>query len=256
MLVMRRYVSLAIFGAVVASAILSAQSAKPATQIRTFHARGTIRDSTGAAVRDAKVHVTFENEKLSVTVPTDEVGNYEVDLPLGVYAMSALGSRASLFRPYRRPEFRVISSINITLNVTLFRLPSAREGYCCRNSAVNASNVTYYDGDFFSIPSEDGVPFRLYVSYVKRVRSDNYYYDYTGDDEPPYEDSVFVAYNLFSLHADSVHYDMENRKLAAIGNVVVEDESGQHRAYSMTFRFENGQAILVQSSSTIPSDQH
>jgi hypothetical protein len=204
----------------------------------------------------SRSNVTFQNEKLGVTVPTNEMGKYEVDLPLGLYTMSAMGSRISLFRSYRRPEFRVISPINITLNVTLFRLPPVRGGHCCRTSLVNASNVTYYDGDFCSIPSQDGVPFRLYVSYAKRVRSDNYYYDHAGDDEPPYEDSVFVAYNLFSLKADSAHYDMENRKLEASGNVVAEDESGLHRAYSMTFKFENGQAILVQSSSTILSDQH
>ncbi len=242
----RRYVSLGIFNALLGCAILSAQSAKPATQVRTFHVRGTIKDSSGPAVRDARVHVTFENEKLSVTVPTNEVGDYEVDLPLGVYTMSAVGSRGSLFRPYRRPEFRVISPIDITLNATLSRMPVIGDGYCCRNSVVNASDVTYYDGDFFSIPSQEGVPFRLYVSYVKRVRSDNYYYDYTGDNEPPYEDSVFVAYNLFSLQANTVHYDMERRRLEASGNVVVEDESGQHRGYSMTFRFENGHAIAVQ----------
>jgi hypothetical protein len=161
MLMVTRYVSLAIFSAVFACAILSAQSAKPATQVRTFHARGTIRDSSGAAIRDARVHVTFENEKLSVTVPTNEVGDYEVDLPLGVYTMSALGSQASLFRPQRRPEFRVVSPIDITLNATLSRIPAIGDVHCCRNSVVNVSNVTYYDEDFFSIPSQEGVPFRL-----------------------------------------------------------------------------------------------
>jgi hypothetical protein len=238
-----RFVTTTFFGILLVCPMLLAQSATPATQVRTFHVRGTIKDSTGGAVRDTKVNVTFQNDKLSVTVPTNESGIYEVDLPFGVYTMSANGSYGALFRPYRRPEFRVMSPINITLNATLAHTSRliARYG---PSPVVTASDITHYDGDFFSIPSEDGEPFRLYISYVKRVRSD-YYYDYTGDNEPPYEDFVFAAYNLFSLQANTVHYDMESRRLEAHGNVVVEDESGQHRAYSMTFRFENGKAIPV-----------
>ncbi|MGC2448171.1 MAG: hypothetical protein WA477_11040, partial [Candidatus Sulfotelmatobacter sp.] len=182
--------------------------------------------------------------KLSMTVPTNGEGVYEADLPLGIYIMTAQGP--PLFKRYRRPEFRVVSPINITLNATLSPMPELIDHeYAPTQEELSASkNTTYYDGDFFSVPSADGVAFRLYISYVKRVRTD-YSYDYTGDNTPPYENSVFVAYNLFSLHANQVLYDMQSRRLEAQGNVVVENDSGQHRAYSMTFKIENGQAIQI-----------
>ncbi len=76
--------------------VLLAQSAKLATQVPTFHVRGTIKDSAGGAVREATVRVTFQGEKLSLTVPTNEAGIYNVDLPLGVYTMTANGSGGCL----------------------------------------------------------------------------------------------------------------------------------------------------------------
>jgi lipopolysaccharide assembly outer membrane protein LptD (OstA) len=68
---------------------------------------------------------------------------------------------------------------------------------------------------------------------------------YTYEDEKlPYEDPVFVAYNLFSLQADHVVYNVKFRTVEAIGNVVVVSESGAaQRAESMTLRIKNGQAI-------------
>jgi len=227
-------------------AALSGQ-ATPAAQVRTFHVRGTVRDSTRAPIREARAQVTFRSAKLSQIVSTNDLGTYETDLPLGIYTMNV---EALQFRSYRRPEFRVVKPINITINVVLARVPPAHTAVFNREYGFvpprreGASNITYHDGDFFSIPSDDGVPFRLYISYVKRIRTD-YSYDYAGDCDPPYDDPVFVAYNLFSLRANTVLYDMESRRLDARGNVVVEDESGKRSAASMSFRVENGRVMAL-----------
>jgi hypothetical protein len=227
-------------------AALSGQ-ATPATQVRTFHVRGTVRDFTGAPIRDVRAQVTFRNAKLSQIVSTSEAGTYETDLPLGIYTMHV---EALQFRSYRRPEFRMMKPINITINVVLARVPPTRGVFNREYGALpprreGASNITYHDGDFFSIPSSDGAPLRLYISYVKRIRTD-YSYDYAGDDDPPYEDPVFVAYDLFSLRANTVLYDMESRRLDARGNVVVEDGSGRRNAAAvMSFKIENGRATAL-----------
>lgn len=209
----------------------------PAVQVRTFHVRGTVRDSMGAPIRETRAKVTFRNAELSQILSTNDRGHYETDLPLGVYTMNV---DALQFRSYRRPEFRVMKPIDITINVVLTRrgVHSGEYGTMPKPREV-PSNITYYDGDFFSIPSDDGAPFQLYISYVKRIRTD-YSYDYAGDPDPPYDDPVFVAYNLFSLRANTVLYDMESRRLDARGNVVVEDESGSRSAASMSFRIGNG----------------
>jgi lipopolysaccharide assembly outer membrane protein LptD (OstA) len=58
---------------------------------------------------------------------------------------------------------------------------------------------------------------------------------------------VFVAYNLFTLHADFVSYDEEGKTLKATGNVIVERTDGTtQRADSMSFRLENGLATPLQ----------
>jgi hypothetical protein len=142
-----------------------------------------------------------------------------------------------------------VTPINIIINVILARIPPRgaafnREYGVMPQRREGASNITYHDGDIFSIPSDDGTPFRLYIGYVKRVRTD-YSYDYAGDDDPPYDDPVFVAYNLFSLRANAVLYDMESRRLEAHGNVVVEDESGKRSAVAMSFKIENGRVTAL-----------
>jgi lipopolysaccharide assembly outer membrane protein LptD (OstA) len=68
---------------------------------------------------------------------------------------------------------------------------------------------------------------------------------YTGE-KTPYNDPVFVAYNLFYLEADHVVYNIKRRIIEATGNVVVVTESGTtQRAASITVQIDNGQAIPV-----------
>jgi hypothetical protein len=93
--------------------------------------------------------------------------------------------------------------------------------------------------DYLPIPSEHDLTFDLLVQYSNRQRADGgntYRHDARGP--------VFVAYNLFSLEADKVVYDVKNRRIAATGNVVVADGSGTTRhADSLGFRIEDGQVI-------------
>jgi hypothetical protein len=55
-----------------------------------------------------------------------------------------------------------------------------------------------------------------------------------------------VAYNLFTLQADHIVYDVQRSTLEAMGDVVVENADGTtQRADSMTFKIENGEATLL-----------
>jgi len=67
-------------------------------------------------------------------------------------------------------------------------------------------------------------------------------YSYTGERTREYHTPVFVAYNLFSLQADKVSYDVQKRTIEASGNVIAVNESGaSQRADSMALKIENGQ---------------
>jgi len=184
----------------------------------------------------------LQGNPLSKVLTTDAKGVYEDDFPLGVYAMTVENPG---FEVFHRPPFRVTSPRRITLDITL------RVRATCDPHFVGAAPTSdqFEDAvrrlcvreDFFPASSRDGVPFQVYVHYGSRKEIDGSF-AYTGLTERP----VFVAYNLFSLQADSVTYDVKNRTIQASGNVVAANESvTTARADSMTFKIENGQAVPV-----------
>jgi hypothetical protein len=217
---------------------LFGQDAAPAPQPQTFHVRGTITDPSGAVIPGAKVK--FQKEHVKTTVLTSGAGVYEADLPLGDYTMAA---EVAGFRPFRRPLFRVGERINLTFNVVL---PVASTcdpviiGPATGQDWAAARELCLHE-DFFQAPSTDGIPYQVYIRYVKRSAvGDSHSY---ASAKFPVEDRVFLAYNLFSLQADTVSYDEKSRIVEASGNVVVEDESGTSRpADNASFRMVEGRA--------------
>jgi hypothetical protein len=211
----------------------------PLVQTPTFHIKGTITDETGAVIPRAKIG--FQSKELDGALPTNDTGVYETELPLGDYTMTV---QSPGFRPYRRPLFRVTAPASLTFDVTLAvastcdlvvvpptseNLAAAQKEFCLRE-------------DFFPIPSKDGVPFQLYIRYVKRAPTGTSY-GYSGQ-KFPNEDPVFVAYNLFSLQADRVAYDEKSRTIEASGNVIVGSEPAKsQRADFAAFKLEDGQAV-------------
>jgi hypothetical protein len=200
---------------------LLGQPTSLATQPGTFHVRGTIKDPLAGVIPGVKV--TFHSELLTTRVTTNNAGVYEADLPLGDYTMTAKGPRG--FSLYRRPLFRVTSQSTVVLNATL--LVAATDTCGCEQ--------------LIPIPSGDGLPFKLSVHYGSRTTVGSTY-SYIGEKASQYEAPVFVAYNLFSLQADKVAYDVEKRTIEASGDVVAVTELGTtERADSMVFKIENGQ---------------
>jgi hypothetical protein len=96
---------------------LFGQSAPSVDGPRMCHVHGTIRiygNFSNSAV--SNVEVRFEGNALSKTVFTDGSGSYDVDLPTGLYTMTAKPLDRFLL-DYRRPLFRVDSSRTLTLDV-------------------------------------------------------------------------------------------------------------------------------------------
>jgi lipopolysaccharide assembly outer membrane protein LptD (OstA) len=157
--------------------------------------------------------------------------------------------KSPVFRVCHRPLFRVTAPVRITFDFALHPAwiftdqplnpedPQAREALLY--------DISSYGEEFLPVPSNDGVPFQLYVHYVSRGQTEQTYM-YAGDNYPPYKNPVFVAYNLFSLQADKVKYDAQSQALEANGNVVVKNESGAtQRADSVTFSIKNGQVARL-----------
>jgi len=212
----------------------------PTTRFKTFRVQGTITDSNDAVI--PRVEVAFRSKSFDKTVYTDRLGAYVAELPVGDYTMVA---EMRQFRPYRRPFFRVTSGRHLHFDIRLDIQPTC-------DMVVVSSDPEQREADwrrlcfheeFFAVPTKEEIPFELYVQYGKRsVEGD--LYAYTGDQILHY-DQVFIAYNMFSLLADRIIYDVKTRTVQATGNVVVTDESGGlRRTNSASFRMEDGNAVL------------
>ena len=187
-----------------------------------------------------KARIGFQSKQLDGSLPANDAGVYETELPLGDYTMTV---QSPGFRPYRRPLFRVTAPASLTFDVTLtvastcdlVVVPPTPE-----NQAAAEKEFCLHE-DLFPLPSKDGVQYQLYIRYVRHtaVGDKNAY----SGAKYPNEDPVFVAYNLFSLQADRVTYDSTNRIIEASGNVLVVNESGApQRGDYASFKMEDGQA--------------
>jgi len=103
--------------------------------------------------------------------------------------------------------------------------------------------------DSFEIPSKRGVPFELYIRYPKRLPGKGSY-TYKSDQVaigfvPP----ATAAYNLFTLQADQITFDVSGHVLTGKGNVVVTDSKGRElRSEFLAVELANGQAHRLRES--------
>jgi len=220
------------------------QAARQA-QTPTFHVRGTVTDPLGAVV--PRVKVTFRQGAREVVVNSNAIGGYQTDLPVGSYSMTA---ESKGFRTYRRPLFRVMSTADVRFDILLpvgrivdrVERPATSEEIAAAQAATT-TDLTYYSEQTFSAPAPDGVPYEVYIRYVRGTRTQKVF-SYTGE-KLPYEDPVFVAYNCFSLVADQVTYDTETGILNAHGSVVARDGCTKLPSGATSFKIADGRVIPV-----------
>jgi hypothetical protein len=237
------YRTLTLLCAIALSGIASGQRGKTAAPTGTFHVEGTIDDPLNAVIPHVEVH--FVGDNADRTVIADDKGFYQTDLPVGTYTMTAAfppsgPNHISLLTKYGR-FFRVSSPMTVTLNGTLYAIYSC-DGVWGGKDADEVYKDDCGGEDSFTFPSKDGVPFRLEIHYVRRERGDPLVsYSSTTVVQRP----VLVAYNLFALQADSVDYNATDGTMRAYGHVIFEDQSGQVRAGSAAFKFNDGKATRV-----------
>jgi hypothetical protein len=239
---------------VLASAVLYvicyAQPIPPPSQ-KTFHVRGKIGDSYSSAIAGADVQ--FEGSDTTEIVSSDSRGFYHAELPVGLYSMTVEKGSPGHGKYYRRPLFEVSSSKTIVLDATLYPpLPSCDSGVIFERrpdgttkNEIRAAPDTLLDEcggwDRYPLPSKEGVPFELLVRYSGRVRRDGERI-YNGGFRNP----VLVGFNLFTLTADQVTYDLANRTLLATGNVTTTNGSaGSTHANSMKLRIATDSVLRL-----------
>jgi hypothetical protein len=224
------------------------QATPRATNVSTVHVQGTIIQC-GKPVPN--LWVTFEG-KSPKTVKANAAGTYEADLPLGVWTatttlapLPGTTEERALSHPH---PFRVAAPKSVVLNVHLRppvmcdlhimtpdRRPPAQQ-------EIDARDTACYGEKFFLLPSADGVPFEVDLGGLDESREP------CSISGPNTAARQFASYNLLSVEADTVTYDPDQHILAANGDVVIDDESGTHRAHSVAFRIEEGRATPVRQN--------
>jgi len=239
--------------AILTSPVRCAQSGSHAVQDQTFHVRGTIRRAYGNSVLQG-VSITLKGQTAQKTVLINAAGLYELDLPIGSYTMTAHSSER-LTRTYERPLFRVVAPTSIAFDAFLLSdgcsvdFGATPSGELPDEKSANETWENVCGGaDVFQVPSDEGVPFQVSIAFVTREhRQSGYVYSSRMPIPGRYGAQVLVAYNLLTVRADEVTYDEQRRTLRATGHALATDETGDRgHGDSMTFKFENGQATLVQ----------
>jgi hypothetical protein len=230
--------------ALCAPLLLAAAFGQSSASIATFHVEGTIDSMTNGHA--PHVEVSFAGEHTKQTVVVDDKGHYQVDLPVGVYTMTAVfppvgAQHDSGLTKYVR-SFQVTSTAEIKLNGVLYGQYSCDGVF---SSETEDSREVYKDAcggdDEFIPPSKNGVPLRLEIHYVTRKRTNGFVYESNSVVRRP----VLVTYNLFALQADTVVYDPTNGTLRASGQVLIDDQSGETHTKSASFKLEDGNAHPV-----------
>jgi hypothetical protein len=206
----------------------------------TFHVKGTITGPIDAVV--PHMQIKFQSKLLDKTVTSNDVGAYDVDLSVGEYSLIA----ANNFLKTRRIQFRAASPTTLTVNGIAYPRRLTCDVVVGGPQSEELAKDVCGGEDSFEIPSGDGTFLHLYVQFEQRKRTsddEEYVYSAAKNTSGDLLTPVFVEYNLFSLRADQVVYDLNTRVLKANGNVVVADESGAtERSDSASFKIENGHA--------------
>lgn len=165
-------------------------------------------------------------------VKANDSGVYKTDLPYGVWTMTLLSApddKTSFARPR---HFQVGASGRLVFDIYI-RPPVA----CDVRGTPEGRAKACWAEEFYQVPSVDGVPyevdlFNLHQYWIPcpAVQSNSHHRE-------------FATYNLLSIEADEVAYHPSERILEASGNVVMQDESGEHKADSVRLRLQDGQAF-------------
>src|SRR6185437_4248225 len=195
--------------------LLFGQTAQAKRETRTFQVRGTIRDPLGDVFPG--IDVVFASREVTRKLVTDGHGFYDVQLPAGLYTMTAQASETipgyRFLEKYRRPTFQVGTSnlikFDITLNparmtcdmVTLGDPPTPEVQEELAKDACGGE-------DLFDIPSQWDPTLQLYIRFLRRLQAGQKR-EYSGDivANPNVYAPVRIEYNLFTLEAKHVIYD-------------------------------------------------
>ncbi len=159
--------------------------------------RGKVMDAS-RAVQNTKVVV--ESATVKREVVTDTSGDYEIELPTGVYTITA---NLSEYYPYRRAPFRVTPGTGTIINLNLILIGIDR--------VHGGGKDLHYEE--LSLPNAAEPRLHVLVAYYDRKENERYI-EYDG---------IRLYYDALAVHATKVKLDKRHFTFKATGNAHVDD---------------------------------
>lgn len=141
----------------------------------------------------------------------------------------------SLSRPR---HFRVTAPGELILNLNL------RPPVMCDlvGASPEEKEKVCWAEEVFQVPSADGVLYEVGLFNLHQ------YSQACSTVQTNGRHREFATYNLLSIEADSVAYHPHEQTLEASGNVLMEDEGGEHKPNSVRLRVQEGHVSALPSN--------
>lgn len=207
--------------------LLTASTQRSSSDQPMGKVRGTVMDSNGAVIVIPKPTIIIEGGQTTKKVMPDENGNYEIELPAGIYQIS---TEIAGFYPFRRAAFRLQPGTSTVINV----VPVAR--YLIRGTTVSANEPIDIPApspkyESFSLPQSPAESLDLLIEFDKK-RTHNVLIEY---------DRATVSYDVLTIYADKVCFNKKTLRLEASGDrVVVEDGKQRVEVKYVEVEFQAG----------------
>ena len=181
--------------------------------------------------------VNFRSKDVERKAVTDKEGNYESDLPPGVYNVSAKCATDAQnweYHPASRAEFEVKSNSSpmVNLMVLIKRI---------RKSAVGGVTLPEYNkgnlkSEFLETKGDKAPYRRVLLRYSSRVSSKSLV-EYHGKRDYRQDALVSATSDVLAIYADTISVEKPLLHMRAIGHVIIEDGAQRREGIEATVEF-------------------
>jgi len=182
--------------------------------------------------------VLFHSKDVEKKVVTDREGNYESDLPPGIYNVTAKCPMTSgnwEYHPSSRAEFEMKpnSSSMVNLMVLIKRIRKSPAG--------GVSQPEYRKGDlksqFLEIKIGPEQSRKILMRYSSRVSSKSLV-EFHGKRDYRQDALVSATSDVLAIYADTISVEKPKLHMRAIGHVIVEDGKQRREGIEATVEFD------------------
>jgi hypothetical protein len=182
--------------------------------------KGVVLDEHEARINTATI--TIEGSGIQRLIKTNELGEYEFDVPNGIYQIRA---EVPNYYAFKRAAFRVKpNTVRIVNIVPVQRVLSIGLEATLQGEREQVKTAPPAEFESLKAPNPGEPSLEIVVRFQKR-ETDGEFVQYRG---------ASLTYDAFTIYADRIRLDKRTLNLEASGKLIVED--GEHRIHATSIR--------------------